>query len=269
MPTLSPSDAAITAARNAWPGIQIDDSVFLAYVNDRSPDLAYTSDLYLACACAGRDPAAIRAFEESFLSEIPTFLSRLQQPSEFHDEVKQRVRERLFVSQPGQPPKIAEYAGRGALGGWLRLVAVRTALMMLRGTRADPLHSAGDQEELPALGTDPELDLLRSRHRDDFRAAFESALAQLPVSERNLLRMHHVDNLTIDELAVLYKRHRSTVARQIAGVREQILQSVRDHLIPKLGLRQGEVDSLIAALRSHLDVSVLRFLKKTDDLSEP
>jgi RNA polymerase sigma-70 factor (ECF subfamily) len=263
----------VAAARIAWPGIWVDDSIFLAYIAERVPaehdfggKLArtHTSDLYLACACANRDERAIRTFEESCLSEVPLFLKHLRQPAEFVDEVRQRVREKLFVSDSERLPKITEYAGRGALGGWLRLVTVRTALMMLRATRVDPPQTTDADDELPALGADPELDLLRSRHRDDFRSAFEAALAALPVSDRTLLRMHYVESLTIDDLAGLYRRHRSTIARQIEGARQQILRAVRDELVPRLGLKQGEIDSLIAALRSQLDVSVLRFLNKTE-----
>jgi RNA polymerase sigma-70 factor (ECF subfamily) len=261
----------LAEARSIWPGVEVDAEVYREYLQARLPpadDLAHaleqvhTKDLYLACACAQRAQNAIEVFEERLLRDVPAFIAHLRQPPELVDEVKQRVREALFVSAPAEPPKITQYSGRGALGGWLRLVAVRTALMMLRDAQGDPKATEDHEDELPCIGADPELDLLRARYRDDFRAAFELALQGLAVSERNVLRLHYVDGMTIDDLAVLYRRHRSTVARQIAAARRTILDAVRRELAPRLALGQSEIDSLMGALRSQLDVSLLRFLKK-------
>src|SRR5207247_1489545 len=61
----------IADARAAWPGICVSDEAFVAFVAERLPEpdddaavseLSYV-DLYLACACARRDPAALDAFE--------------------------------------------------------------------------------------------------------------------------------------------------------------------------------------------------------------
>ena len=52
-------------------------------------------------------------------------MARIDSSSQFVDEVKQGLRERLLV---GPPPRIAEYSGSGPLGGWLRVVSVRLAI---------------------------------------------------------------------------------------------------------------------------------------------
>jgi RNA polymerase sigma-70 factor (ECF subfamily) len=69
----------------------------------------------LAGACATGNTAALQAFDERFLSQLPMLLSRMNPPAAFVDEMRQVLREMLRTAQPGRSPKIAEYSGRGSL----------------------------------------------------------------------------------------------------------------------------------------------------------
>ncbi|MGZ3425953.1 MAG: hypothetical protein ACXVCV_04845, partial [Polyangia bacterium] len=60
------------------------------------------------------------------------------------------------------------------------------------------------------------------------------------------------------------KVHRSTVARWIAGARQQVLADARARLRAELGLSAGEFDSLAGVVRSQLDLSVAKILVKSD-----
>ena len=66
--------------------------------------------------------------------------------------------------------------------------------------------------------------------------AFSRVLGQLAPEQRSLLRLHYVDGLTMDQLSRLYKTPRSTVARHVAAVREDILKEMHRVLVPAGGL---------------------------------
>ena len=118
------------AAREQWPEIDVPEDDFASYVLERVEDSHASpswSDLYLACACARRDPQALRAFDAVLFPQIEPALARVAR-SVSSDEVRQILRDKLFVAEPGKRPKIADYSGRGALRTWLRITAMRVAL---------------------------------------------------------------------------------------------------------------------------------------------
>jgi RNA polymerase sigma-70 factor (ECF subfamily) len=179
----------------------------------------------------------------------------MHQPAAFVDDVKQLVRQKLFV---GAAPKIAEYTGMGELRNWLRVIAVREALTLKRKRvelLADGERSSSGGPSTPA-SVDPELDFIKQRYRAEFKRAIEQALATLSSEHRNLLRLHFVDGLTLDELSGLFNVHRATVARHIAQAREAIVDESRRLLADRLSIDAGEFDSLIGILRSRIDLSL-------------
>jgi RNA polymerase sigma-70 factor (ECF subfamily) len=95
------------------------------------------------------------------------------------------------------------------------------------------------------------------------RGAFATALADLPRRERTILRQYHVDGLSIDELARLHGIHRATSARWIAAARADLVQRVRGHLRAALSLDDRELDSVIGLVRSRLDLSLSRLLRRS------
>src|SRR5262249_40501264 len=71
--------ALVARARAAFPTIDVDPTSFIAHVAARIPadssveqalEELYAGDLYLACACSHGDPAALRVFEQQFLSRV-------------------------------------------------------------------------------------------------------------------------------------------------------------------------------------------------------
>src|SRR5262245_18524534 len=81
----------------------------------------HVSDLFLACGVCQCDRAAITYFEDEFISQIPNYILRLRVSREVSDEVQQKLREQLIMGSDGKPPKLAEYSGKGILGGLLRV----------------------------------------------------------------------------------------------------------------------------------------------------
>jgi RNA polymerase sigma-70 factor (ECF subfamily) len=258
MPALAPDeiDQAVARGRAAWPAVTVPAEALAAFLTDGA-GLAHAEDLYLACACARGDAAAIGAFEAQVLPRIAAPLRRIAITDDVVAEVRQRLREHLLV---GDPPRIAEYRGRGPLTAWVRIVAVRMALQLMRRARADErrVEVLGHEPEPPRL--DPALELLRARHQGTFRAAFTAALAELTPHQRNLLQLHLLEDLSLAEIATLHGVSKSSAARWLAQARASLDEGIRHRLRAELRLGEPELDSLIVALQSRLDLSVERLL---------
>ena len=215
-------------------------------------------ELYLTAACAGGSAGALEAFETRFLRRTTEALQRIHPSPSFAEEVQQLLREKLLM---GEHPKIADFSGRGPLSTWLRAAAVRTALNHRQSAQREV--SVNDEEwgRMPAGSADPELAILRTRFRKEFGEAFEQALLTLTQQERNLLRLHLLEGLSIDKLGVMFQTHRSTVARWIVKSREALVVETKKGLAEKLKISSLELDELMGLVRSQLDVSINRFLR--------
>lgn len=271
LPTLDTALSALLArCRQEWPDLDVPDTAFLAFLAERMPaggpivealQSLHASDLYLACGCALRQAAAHAALERSYLGEVQSYVGRIDGSAAFVDEVRQRLRERILLSEANGRPRIAEYTGKGALGAWLRAVSVRLALDLRRGAvnAAAPGEEEDEPAKLSAPVGDPELDYLKIRYRNEYRAALSATLSALSPDERNVLRLHYLDGLSIDEIGLSYRVHRSTVARWIARARGRILEEVRRRLSNQLKVETEEVDSIMRLVQSQLDVSLRHF----------
>src|SRR5262249_55532808 len=183
-------------------------------------------DLYLACACARQMPAAIAIFDRDYMREVDIALARMRIGPPRLADVKQLVRQRLFVGggnngAPTSAGKITEYGGRGDLRRWVRSVAVRTCLNDLRKGKREILV---DDDQLIAQHAtavdDPEVEYMKRTYANDFKQAFGEALKQLGAREQTLLRYHHVDGLNIDEIGAIYRVHRVTAFRWLEKAKE-------------------------------------------------
>jgi RNA polymerase sigma-70 factor, ECF subfamily len=254
---------AVEIARRAWPGVEVDVDAFARHVAERAgagaQDTLHLTDLYLACACAAGSAAALAAFDARYVAEVPLFLAGVETDSASIDEVRQLLRERLFVAGPERTPKIFEYSGRGTLGSWLRVVTLRIAFNRRRGEKNYVPFDAEAEDLLRAA--DPDLAVLRARYRDDFGRALRQSFADLAPRERLLLRMHFVDGLTLDQMGLVFQVHRATVARWLAGAREAVFERTMTALGDGLRLDAAEFASLFRAVRSDLDVSLQGLLE--------
>jgi RNA polymerase sigma-70 factor (ECF subfamily) len=271
--------AIVAEGRAAWPGFALEARDVVEFVArqataelaDAALDGLRPADLYLACACARQVPGAIAAFDRDYMREVDVALARMRiGPPRLHD-VKQLVRQRLFVAggtaaQPTGPGKIAEYAGRGDLRRWVRSVAVRTCLNELRKGRREILV---DDEQLIAQHAiapdDPEIEYMKRTYAHEFRAAFGDALAQLGARDQTLLRYHHVDGLNIDEIGAIYRIHRVTAFRWIEKAKELLARSTLELLRGRLRLPASELDSVLRMIRSQIHLSLVRHLGGPSD----
>jgi RNA polymerase sigma-70 factor, ECF subfamily len=266
-PAGSSLDDVLRAARAAWPTVDLSSEQFTAHVARYVPageplETALrhmrTDDLYLACACALGNNKAILVFEQHCLNGIQNAISRYCDSADQVAEVKQRVRERALVGDAG-PPQIDRFSGRGDLRGWVRVIAVREAIDMLRRSRRET--PVDDDTLLHAFVTpgDPELEHVKARYLEEFKHAFSHALRGLSARDQMLLRQHVIDGLTIDQLAAFYRVHRATAARNLQRARRAVLQATRERLASRLEVKPRELDSILRLIRSRLEVT-LRWL---------
>lgn len=256
-------DVLYAEGRRAWPQVALDEAAFTRHL-ERLGYIAgelHAADLYLACACTLGAPQAVEAFDQAFMPKVAAFVASVDGSPSFVEEVRQHLRDKLLVAPEGGVPKIADYSGRGPLGGWVRVSAVRAAIDLQRRRRS-ALHVEGGFAETAAVAIDPEMALIKARYEAEFSTAIRSAMASLSARERNVLYMHFVDGQSIDRIGAVYKTHRATAARWLARTREKLLDHVHQELGERLRLTPSEFVSLTAAIRSQLDVSLSGLLRR-------
>jgi RNA polymerase sigma-70 factor (ECF subfamily) len=266
-------DRALAAARAAWPEVHVTEQRFAAQVaravtsvEDAAmlPHLRLV-DLYLTAAVCDRDPVAVRAATTHYRPELAAALRHLNLAPLQADDVIQSIWENLLLDTELGEPRIARYRGQGDLRRWLRVSALRAAYRQLERSGRDASFDDDRLDALPDPGIDPELDVLKRRSLADFRAAFHAAIAALTPRQRTLLRRHHLDGMTIDDLGALYRVHRATAARWIAEARDDVLFQTKRELRQRLQISDAELASMLDLIRSRLDVSLERVLASSEE----
>jgi RNA polymerase sigma-70 factor (ECF subfamily) len=263
--------AVYDEGRRAFPGVDLDFARFRAHVDAvGAPDprgAPHATDLFLACACAAGDVQAIAVLEQRFLAAARASVARLAADPDFVDEVMQELRAKLLLPPD---PRIARYAGRGPLLAWLRVAASRTAIDLLRASQAGRSPDVDGRDGINQVDLGPEVQLLREVYREAFQTALAEALSALEPRDRNLLRRHMVDRMTLEEIAGPYGVHPATIARRLATLRDQIGEAVRQRLAARHRAEGGStsLESLAYAIRSELHVSLTPLLSRTDTKTE-
>jgi RNA polymerase sigma-70 factor, ECF subfamily len=264
-------------SRAQWPAVALPAEPFVTHLAERLPEADPNSpieplleqlslaELYLACACVRGIPSAIELLERNYLAKLPGLLRSPSQSDVTIDDVCQLARMKILVRTPEGGPRIAEYTGRGALLSWVRVTAVRIAIKLQVVEKpaseqdADTVFAA-----LPAPGVDAELDLIKRRHHTDFRQAVREAFSVLAADERHLLRLYVVEQLSMYELAALFRVNQSTVSRWLKTVRQTVYEETLRRLQARLGLSARDFKSFLAVLDSQLDLGISQLLKQED-----
>jgi RNA polymerase sigma-70 factor, ECF subfamily len=261
MDTANRAQKMCEAARAARPELALDDGAFVAFLHARPERLEaspeHAGDLALSFACANGDTAAIRALEAEYLSRVAYAL-----PSRHRGdaaEVIQSLRDKLLVPGPAGPAKIGDFTGRGGLGGWLRVAAVRVALNIERSKKHEVALDENRALAERAAG-DLEIDHLKNRYRLEFREAFTAALEALEARPRNLLRQHYLDGLTMEAIGAIYRVHRITVVRWMEQSREALAKETRRELGARLRVDRNELESILRLIESQMEMSLRAFL---------
>lgn len=255
----------------AWPQLSFDPLRLVTNLGrvigddvDAALNDIYAEDVALASACSANVPGAMAEFERLCGAAVTAAVARIDHSPELRDEVRQVLWQRLFVGGADQVPRIASYAGRGPLAGWVAVAAQRVALDMRRDS-ARVVASDPVADDLLPTEAHPEADYLRMRYKHEFEAAVREALAALPDRDRLLLRLTTVSGLSHEQIAAIYKVNGSTVTRWISRARSEVLEVTERSVCDKLGVARDEFLSLAGLLLSRIDVSISRVLQASED----
>lgn len=229
----------------AWPGVTVDSAGFAAHA--AATEATELAELYLAFACAHGDAVALAALDRDYLAPLRPALKKLGVAEV--DEVLQRVREELLV---GASPKILGYKGRGTLHGWLRSVAMRKGIHLLRGAKPTTALSA----DHGALGGDPELEYMKRRYGDAFQRAFATALAALPAADRLLLKQRFRHGMGVVDLGRQYGVNAGTITRRVQAARAALATGTRAQMMTSLGVGETDVASILRLIESQIDINL-------------
>jgi len=265
-------ETQLAAARDRWPAVEIDGAAFAAHWGEQlsrttDPEAAleqlHVTDLYLAFGCAAGEVNALRAFSVQLTSAGAAVRGVDASPA-FVDEVLQRLQTRVLVAEAGATPRILEYAGRGSLENWLRAGALRLALNARRDARRgpDPLPEVSQFEAAAPTG-DLQFELMRGRYGAEFGRALRQAFGELESQERNILRLHFLEGLSLNQIGAMYQVNKSTISRRMARARETLLWRTRERLEEQLSLEPSELDSLLELLGPRLDLSLASVLNQS------
>lgn len=126
-------EARVASARATWRDVPLDPERFCYHLATRldapvgNLDQIHVEDLYLACGCLDELAPAVAAFDRACTAGIELAISAAGIAAHAVPTVRRQVRERLLVKFGELPPKLASYAGKGSLGSWVRIFAMREA----------------------------------------------------------------------------------------------------------------------------------------------
>ena len=255
-------------ARAAYPDLALDPARFAAELGRRLGALASPVQLasvraahvHLAVACAAGDPVAVRRCEDELFDEVDHAAARVRARPDQADDVRGRLRQLLFTSEPGRQAGLAAFSGRSDLRSYIKVIATRELVKRVAQDRRVVPLADDVAEALAAVADGPELAVLRERYRDDVRLAIRAAITALPDAARALLRYSVVDGWSVDRIGALYGVHRATAARRVAAARDELATAIRGALAARLSITVDEVDSIIRLVQSRIDLSLERLL---------
>ena len=259
--------ALCAEAAAVWSGIVVDPADVVAVfarklASDDPPALgaAAVTELHLAIACARGDNAAIAAFDRVYLEIVPQALAGMKLPAATVEDVRSAVRDKLLLADGERPPRILAYAGRGRLRGLVQVTATRTAI--------DRIRLEEREVELPArelaASTDVALSLIKAQYREAFSAGFARAVATASRRDRNLLRLHFLGGVTLEQLAQMYGVHRATIVRWLAAARQAVFSATREHVAGQIDAPADELDEMFDLVKSRVELSVERLLASVE-----
>ncbi len=265
-------DEVVAEAAKVWPGVVVDAgevkrAVEAKLASEEPPavTVANVAEVHLAIACARGDAAAIAAFDRAYLDVVRGALAGMKLAAATVEDVKSGVRDKLLLAEGERPPRIVEYAGCGRLRGLVQVSASRMAIDRLR---LEEREAELPVREMAAAGN-LELSLIKAQYRAAFVDGFAKAVATASRRDRNLLRLHFLGGVTLEQLATMYGVHRATVVRWLAAAREAVFGATRAHVAETIGAPEDELDEMFDLVRSRVELSVERLLASVSSGSHP
>ena len=196
-------------------------------------------DLALVRRCLDGDDEAWRRLVDLHRPGMIALARRILPDAEATDVVD------AVIADVWERRKLARYEGRSALGTWLGSIAIHAALNARRS-------SAGRSRAI-AMTTDrsdqrPSQPLERDAQR--LADVLSAAIATLDPPNRVLVLMYYEQALSLDEIAIVLQRSKSTLSRALQQAREEIRAAAAR-------LSHERFGTTLAALRQGADLGQL------------
>lgn len=198
-------------------------------------------DLVLARACAAGDEKAWEIFLTRYREKLYDAAGAIAKD----DATARELADSLYADLYGmgnregeRVSKLASYAGRGSLIGWLRTVLAQEFVNRYRTQRRlvslEQEEESGQQFAAPAgpaiLETNPRLE-----------QATDEALGAVPAEDRYILSAYYLDRRTLAEIARTLGAHESTISRKLEKITAALRKRIRENLMRRgMSRRQAE-----------------------------
>lgn len=156
-----------------------------------------------------------------------------------NDEVHQAVMQKLLVDR-----RLEQFDGRSSLGRWLRTVAARLQVDLVRASREDAVEARVLESLLPP-GNHLEAQIVGLEARTALQAALREALLTLTKRDQLFVQHAYLDGLTLTAIGQLYQVAPSTVMRAIDRSLAVLRTAAKTHLAQVMKLGARSVESLV------------------------
>lgn len=189
-------------------------------------------DLALAAACAQGLELAWQQFFEELRAPLRAAGRSLA------GERGEELADGLFGELYQERRRLASFAGRSSLAGWLRAVLYQTFIDQIRSGKKqvslEEREEAGEEAAAPPAA-DP---VAQADYERIAQAALDAALALLPPRQKLLLDFYYFHGLTLREAAALIGVHEATASRELDRARTALRKNLtnilkKDHKLPE------------------------------------
>jgi RNA polymerase sigma factor (sigma-70 family) len=229
---------------------------------------SYARDLELARQCAAGDEAAW----ERFILEYRPILYRAADALDAGGGARD-LADALYADLYGVAEAGAErrslfryFQGRSSLATWLRAVLSQRYVDRVRAQkRFERLPDDDRQAERSGHAGQP-LDPNRMPHAALLRDALRHAVDRLDSRDRLRLGSYYVQELTLAQIARLFREHEATVSRQLKKIRRTLRDDVERQLRDDQGLSGAQIAECFTAAAEDAGPLDLAHLLGEDEL---
>jgi len=192
-------------------------------------------DLALAAACARGLESAWKQFFEELRGPLRAAGRSLAGAR------GEELADALFGELYEERARLASFAGRSSLAGWLRAVLYQTYVDRLRAEKKhvslEEQEEAGVTPAAPPAGDHVE----QAQYQRIAQSALQTALNRLPPRQKLLLDFYYFHGLTLREAAALVRVHEATASRELDRARAQLRQTLTEILRKEHRLAEEEI----------------------------
>lgn len=224
-------------------------------------------DLILARACAAGNEKAWERFLIEYRETLYSAACAITRQEARGRELADSLYAELFGTSARdgvRQSKLASYAGRGSLAGWLRSVLAQRFVDEYR--QSQRTVSLEDQEVELAAALSEETAAIGDLSLRIIAECVGKVLATLESEDRFLLHAYYLDQRSLAQIAKVVGVHESTISRKLS----RLTKELRKQLLKRLqsaGLSRRAAEEALSTDVRDLEVDVRKFLQAAGERS--